>query len=131
MVVFWRRRLQLNRMLERVYAHEAAMLDSMAHFTDGFQEIRLNADKNDSCSRTSRRSSTTWRRPWSASASAGWCCLQFSNAFLYALAGVVILVLPAFFAGATDAILQDCGGDPVLHRAGDRHHLDLAPLRQG
>ncbi len=46
--IFWRRRIALNKALEEVYAHEAAMLDSMANFTDGFQEIRLNAGKNDS-----------------------------------------------------------------------------------
>ncbi len=32
--------------------------------------------------------------------------LQFSNVFLYALLGLVILVLPMFFEGATDTIYK-------------------------
>lgn len=106
MFVFWRRRLQLNTMLERVYTHEAAMLDSMAHFTDGFQEIRLNADKNDSLFRHFSTIVGDLERAVVGIGERWVVLLQFSNAFLYALAGVVILVLPAFFVGATDAIYK-------------------------
>ncbi len=104
--IFWRRRIALNKALEEVYAHEAAMLDSMAHFTEGFQEIRLNAAKNDSL--FSRFSGIVGDLETAVVGVGGrWVMLlQFSNVFLYALLGLVILVLPMFFEGATDTIYK-------------------------
>ena len=47
LVIFLERRAALNKVLVTVHAREAEMLESITHFTEGFQEIRINADKND------------------------------------------------------------------------------------
>lgn len=106
MTIFWFRRVDLNRSLEKVYGYEAAMLDSMAHFTEGFQEIRLHAGKNDGLFR--RFSDIVGELERAVVGIGGrWVGLwQFSNAFLYALLGVVIFVLPLFFEGGTDTIYK-------------------------
>ena len=52
LVQFWVRRRKLSRAMSQVHASEAAMLNSLAHFTEGFQEIRLNADKSDALQRS-------------------------------------------------------------------------------
>lgn len=104
--VFWRGRVALNRQLAAVHGYEAAMLDSMASFTEGFQEIRLNADRNDSLF---RHYSVVVDDLETAVLSVGgrWVSLlQFANAFLYALVGVVIFVLPIFFQGYDDTIYK-------------------------
>jgi putative ATP-binding cassette transporter len=106
MLIFWRRRIELNKALEQVYGHEAAMLDSMAHFTEGFQEIRLHAGKNDSLFRRFTDIVTELERAVVGVGGRWVVLLQFSNVFLYALLGVVILVLPIFFQGATDTIYK-------------------------
>ncbi|MBE0531736.1 MAG: cyclic peptide export ABC transporter [Rhodospirillales bacterium] len=104
--IFWRRRIALNKALEEVYAHEAAMLDSMANFTDGFQEIRLNAGKNDSLFAHFSEIVGELERVVVGVGGRWVLLLQFSNIFLYALLGLVILVLPMFFEGATDTIYK-------------------------
>lgn len=104
--VFWRRRIALNKALEEVYAHEAAMLDSMANFTEGFQEIRLNADKNDALFARFTEIVGELERAVVGVGGRWVMLLQFSNIFLYALLGLVILVLPMFFEGATDTIYK-------------------------
>lgn len=82
------------------------MLDSLTHFTEGFQEIRLNANKNDALQRAFvsivedlEAKLTGIGRTWVG-------LLLFGNAFLYFLVGVVIFVLPMFFTGYTDAIYK-------------------------
>ncbi|WP_316976517.1 cyclic peptide export ABC transporter [Shumkonia mesophila] len=104
--IFWRRRIALNKALEEVYAHEAAMLDSMANFTEGFQEIRLNAAKNDSLFARFSEIVSELERAVVGVGGRWVMLLQFSNIFLYALLGLVILVLPMFFEGATDTIYK-------------------------
>jgi putative ATP-binding cassette transporter len=104
--VFWRRRAVLNQALARVYGYEAAMLDQMASFTEGFQEIRLNADKNDSLFRRFTNVVDELERAVVGVGGRWVVLLQFSNAFLYALVGVVIFVLPIFFHGYTDIIYK-------------------------
>jgi putative ATP-binding cassette transporter len=103
---FWRRRRALNAAMGEVYRREADMLDSLSHFTAGFQEIRLNADKNDALfARYTAIVDDLHRRV--VGVGGRWVTLlQFSNAFLYALVGFVILVLPVFFTGYTDAIYK-------------------------
>ena len=103
---FWIRRRQLSRAMVTVHAQEAAMLDSLAHFTEGFQEIRLNADKNDALQRSFVSIVEDLEvklvgigRTWVG-------LLLFGNAFLYVLVGVVIFVLPVFFSGYTDVIYK-------------------------
>jgi len=105
-ILFWRRRIALNTALEQIYGREAAMMDSMASFVEGFQEIRLNADKNDSLYRHFQSVLDDLEdavvgvgRRWVS-------LLQFSNAFVYALVGVVIFVLPIFFQGYDDTIFK-------------------------
>lgn len=106
LVLFALRRARLRREMVRVHAQEAAMLDMVAHVTDGFQEIRLNADRNDALYRQASEAADRLRttvtgigRDWAG-------LLMFSNAYLYALLGVVVFVLPSFFAGYTDVIYK-------------------------
>lgn len=106
MIFFWRRRMELNKALEQVYAHEAAMLDSMANFTAGFQEIRLHAGKNESLFRRYGDIVSDLEQAVVGVGGRWVVLLQFSNAFLYALMGVIVLVLPLFFAGYPDTIYK-------------------------
>jgi putative ATP-binding cassette transporter len=100
------RRARLRGDMGHVHAQEAAMLDMVSHVTDGFQEIRLNADRNDAVYAQAtivadrlQATVTGIGRNWVA-------LLMFSNAYLYALVGVVVFVLPSFFAGYTDMIYK-------------------------
>jgi len=104
--IFWRRRVALNRDLAKIYHYEAAMLDSMASFTEGFQEIRLNADKNDALFRSFTGVVSELETAVVGIGARWLILLQFSNAFLYAMVGVVIFVLPIFFQGYTDSIFK-------------------------
>jgi putative ATP-binding cassette transporter len=106
LLFFRKRRLLLNSSMAGVYANEAAMIGSLAHFTDGFQEIRLNADKNDSLFRhfvaivdALETAIVGIGRQWVV-------LVMFSNAFLYVLLGLVILALPYLFTGETAVIYK-------------------------
>jgi putative ATP-binding cassette transporter len=106
LALFTLRRARLRREMVQVHAQEAAMLDMVAHVTDGFQEIRLNADRNDALYRQATEAADRLQttvagigRDWAG-------LLMFSNAYLYALLGVVVFVLPGFFAGYTDVIYK-------------------------
>ncbi len=104
--LFWLRRRRLDQALIQVHHQEAAMLDSLSHFTRGFQEIRLNADRNDALFAHFSAVVDTLRDKVVGVGGKWVILLQFGNAFLYALVGVVIFVLPAFFSGYTDAIYK-------------------------
>lgn len=104
--LFWLRRRRLDEALVQVHHQEAAMLDSLSHFTRGFQEIRLNADRNDALFAHFSAVVDTLRDKVIGVGGKWVILLQFGNAFLYALVGVVIFVLPAFFSGYTDAIYK-------------------------
>jgi putative ATP-binding cassette transporter len=106
LLMFWARRRTLSRAMAGVHGQEALMLDSLAHFTEGFQEIRLNADKSDALQRTFvgivddlESKLVSIGRTWVG-------LLLFGNAFLYFLVGVVVFVLPMFFSGYTDVIYK-------------------------
>lgn len=106
LVFFSLRRRRLRRDMATVNAQEAAMLDAVSHVTDGFQEVRLNADRNDALyghfNVIVGRLETTVAgigRNWSE-------MLMFGNAFLYVLVGVVVLILPFFFSGFSDAVYK-------------------------
>ena len=106
LILFLFRRARLRRDMVQVHAQETAMLDVAAQVTEGFQEIRLNADRNDAvythATVAADRLQTTVTgigRDWAG-------LLMFSNAYLYALVGVVIFVLPVFFSGYTDVIYK-------------------------
>lgn len=103
---FLTRQRALTASLAEVHHREADMLDNLMHFTLGFQEIRLNADKNDALFEhfsevTERLKEVVMRLGgrWVA-------LLQFSNAFIFLLVGVIVFVLPAFFQGYTDTIYK-------------------------
>lgn len=106
LVFFALRRQRLRRDMATVNAQESAMLDAVGHATDGFQEIRLNANRNDALyaqfETVVGRLETTVAgigRNWSE-------MLMFGNAFLYVLVGVVVLILPFFFSGFSDAVYK-------------------------
>lgn len=103
---FLARQRALTASLAEVHHREAEMLDSLVHFTLGFQEIRLNAAKNDAL--FAHFSEVTGRlRDVVIRLGGRWVTLlQFSNAFIFMLVGVVVFVLPVFFSGYTDTIYK-------------------------
>jgi len=103
---FWRRRMTMNQAMVEVHAHESNFLDSLQHYTDGFQEIRLNADKNDALHKRFSHILDNLERVVVGIGGKWAVLLLFSNAFLYALIGVVVFVLPIFFQGYTDTIYK-------------------------
>lgn len=106
LAVFWWRRLSLDQALAQIHGQEAEMLDNLAHFTKGFQEIRLNADKNDALFARFTQVVDDLQTQVVGIGRKWVVLLQFSNAFLYALVGVVIFILPLFFQGYTDVIYK-------------------------
>jgi putative pyoverdin transport system ATP-binding/permease protein len=106
LLFFLTRRASLNREMVAVYANEAAMLESLTHFADGFQEIRLNADKNDALFGRFTRIVDDLETEVVGIGGKWVAMLLFSNAFMYGMLGVVIFVLPGFFAGYTDIIYK-------------------------
>lgn len=106
LVFFYTRREALNRAMTSVHAQEGAMLESLTHFTEGFQEIRLNGSKNEALFARYTQIVDDLQQ-LVVGVGAKWVVLLlFSNAFLYGLLGVVIFVLPGFFAGYTDVIYK-------------------------
>lgn len=104
--MFWRHQAAMNDARGPVHEREAALLDATAHFTEGFQELRLNADKSDGLFRhygdiaqDLERAVVGAGRQWVA-------LLQFSNVLLYTLLGTVIFILPIFFSTYTDTIYK-------------------------
>jgi putative pyoverdin transport system ATP-binding/permease protein len=106
MSFFYMRRQALNKAMIAVHARESEMLDSLSHFTEGFQEIRLNADKNDALFSRYVQIVDDLRSLIVGIGGKWVVLLLFSNAFLYGLLGVVIFVLPGFFDGYTDVIYK-------------------------
>jgi putative ATP-binding cassette transporter len=106
LLFFRHRRRRLNEAMGGVHVQEAAMVDALAHFAEGFQEIRLGAARNEAL----------WRRFTAivddleqvvVRIGKDWAVLLlFSNAFMYALLGVVVFVLPMLFHGYTDVIYK-------------------------
>ncbi len=106
LALFWLRRRSLDQALAQVHRQEAEMLGTLAHFTKGFQEIRLNGDKNDALFDRFTRVVDDLQTQVMGVGGKWVVLIQFSNAFLYALVGVVIFVLPIFFQGYTDIIYK-------------------------
>jgi len=106
LMYFYSRRKALNDAMVSVHAQEGEMLDSLMHFTEGFQEIRLNADKNDALFARYTRIVDDLQSLIVGIGGKWVVLLLFSNAFLYGLLGVVIFVLPGFFSGYTDIIYK-------------------------
>lgn len=106
LVFFWFRRRMLDDALVVIHGYENAVMEKVSDFTQGFQELRLNADRSDDIYRDFQGEADDLRgalisigNQWSA-------LLQFSNAFLFALVGTVVFVLPMFFEGYTDVIYK-------------------------
>lgn len=104
--LYWLRRRSLNHALAQIHRQEAEMLDTLAHFTKGFQEIRLHADKNDALFHRFTQVVDDLQTQVVGVGGKWVALLQFSNAFLYALVGAVIFILPLFFEGYTDVIYK-------------------------
>ncbi|MBS1159646.1 MAG: putative transporter ATP-binding protein yojI [Proteobacteria bacterium] len=104
--LFYSRRAALNLAMTSVHAQEGAMLESLTHFTEGFQEIRLNGSKNDALFARYTRIVDDLQSLVVGIGGKWVILLLFSNAFLYGLLGVVIFVLPGFFSGYTDIIYK-------------------------
>lgn len=106
LVFFWRRRQAMNEAMVEVHTHESNMLGSLQHYTDGFQEIRINADKNDALHEHFKKIVDDLEHVVVGIGGKWAVLLLFSNAFLYVLVGIVIFVLPLFFEGYTDTIYK-------------------------
>lgn len=106
LLYYFRRRRALNEAMVSVHAQEGEMLDSLMHFTEGFQEIRLNADKSDALFARYTRIVDDLQSLIVGIGNKWVVLLLFSNAFLYGLLGIVIFVLPGFFSGYTDIIYK-------------------------
>lgn len=106
LLYYYYRRQALNAAMISVHAQEGEMLDSLMHFTAGFQEIRLNADKNEALFARYTRIVDELRTLIVGIGDKWVSLLLFSNAFLYGLLGIVIFVLPGFFSGYTDIIYK-------------------------
>lgn len=104
--LYWRGRSSMNAAMRGVYLTESETLSGMINFTQGFKEVRMNADRNDAL--FARFTSTTDHLKTAVTdVAATWIRLmQFSNAFIYALLGAVIFVLPLYFQGYTDVIYK-------------------------
>ncbi|CAO3457490.1 hypothetical protein [Azospirillum argentinense] len=103
---FWIRRLRLTRDLASVHEREAAMLQSLSHFSEGFPELRLNADRNDALFRRFARIVGDLETEVVRIGKDWVVLILFSNAFLYAMLGIVVFVLPAFLDGYSDTIYK-------------------------
>jgi putative pyoverdin transport system ATP-binding/permease protein len=106
LAIYALRRRALSRAMTGLIEQETAMLRQLAQFSEGFQEIRLHADRNDALY---RRFGEVADRLEEVIVGIGgkWAVLiMFSNAFLYLLVGIVVFVLPFFFEGYTDTIYK-------------------------
>ncbi len=103
---FWKRRQALTKAMESVNAHESNMLGSLQNYIEGFQEIRINADKNDALHSRFKTIVYGLERVLVGIGGKWVVLLLFSNAFLYFLVGVVVFILPLFFQGYTDTVYK-------------------------
>jgi putative ATP-binding cassette transporter len=129
----WLRRESLNRAHGAVHAREAEMLEALRGFTEGFQEIRINADRNDALYRHFTAVADRLEVEDVAVGGQRVILLMFSNAFLYGLLGVIILVLPVFYEGYTDIIYKIVTAamfcvSPVTALASANHLLNRAEM---
>ncbi len=106
---FIARQNALTSSLIDVHYREADMLSTLSHFTSGFQEIRLNADKNDALFAHFETRALQLQDTLMALGTRWVALLQFSNAFIFILVGAVVFVLPIFFTGYTDTIYKIVG----------------------
>src|SRR5512132_2848727 len=104
--LFLNQRRAVAREMIEVAGCEAEMLESLTHFTEGFNEIRLNADKNDALFRSLERIVSRLERLVVGIGGSWVLVLMFAHAFLYGLLGTIIFVLPTFFSGYTDIIYK-------------------------
>ncbi|WP_417694855.1 cyclic peptide export ABC transporter [Roseibium sp.] len=103
---FLNRQKALTGYLGEVHYKEAELIDNLSHFTLGFQEIRLNANKNDALFEHFTNLTSDLKDAVLRDGGRWVTLLQFSNAFVFLLAGLVVFVLPIFFGGYTDTIYK-------------------------
>ena len=104
--LFWSRRQALDVALVAVHHDEAAMLESLTHFTAGFQEVRLNVAKRNALYKHFEHIITQLEAVILDVGGRWVTLLMFSNTFIYLLLGVIVFVLPTFFVGHTEAIYK-------------------------
>lgn len=104
--LFFSRRAALKKVMLSVHTREAELLESLTHFTDGFQEVRLNADRNDALFRRFMAVADALETVIVSVSNKWVAVLMFSNVFLYTMLGAVILVLPRFFDGYNDVVYK-------------------------
>jgi putative ATP-binding cassette transporter len=104
--LFWSRRRALDVALVAVHHDEAAMHESLTHFTAGFQEVRINVAKRNALYKHFEHIITQLEAVILDVGGRWVTLLMFSNTFIYLLLGVVVFVLPAFFVGHTEAIYK-------------------------
>jgi len=103
---FWRRRQALTEAMVSVNTHESNMLGSLQNYIEGFQEIRLHADKNEALHGRFKGIVNGLERVLVGIGGKWVVLLLFSNAFLYFLVGIVVFILPLFFQGYTDTVYK-------------------------
>ncbi len=101
---FWRQRLSLEQSLRRIHNHEAAVVERVMDFTEGFTEVRLNADKNDALYRHFVETTEELETAQSKVGSKWVVLLQYTNAQIYALLGLTIFVMPVIFSDFSEVI---------------------------
>lgn len=109
------------------------MLEALRGFTEGFQEIRINADKNDALYRHFTDVADRLEVEDVTVGGQRVMLLMFSNAFLYGLLGVITLVLPVYYEGYTDIIYKVATAamfcvSPITTLASANHLLNRAEI---
>lgn len=103
---FWRRRLIMNDAMVEVFQSEADVVRGMVGFTKGFKEIRLNAARNIALFDQFKNYADTQQSNVTSVASTWITLIQFSSAFIYAMLGALIFIVPAYYAGHTDIVYK-------------------------
>lgn len=104
--LFWRRRKAMNTVMTQVLQCEGEVLTEMIGFTQGFKEIKLHADRSDSLFNAYRDSTGQLRNKVIGVAGIWTTLIQFSSAFIYALLGALIFLVPLYTDGYTDIVYK-------------------------
>lgn len=106
LLAFWAKRRALIEQMTTVTQTEGETLETLIHFLEGFQELRLNADRSDGLQAHFDRVVTRLRELVVGIGETWVLLLMFSSAFLYLLLGAVTFILPLFFDSYTDIIYK-------------------------
>ncbi len=103
-VVFLRHRQAMNEAMRTVTETEALTLDTLAHFVEGFQEIRLHAGRNDSLFARFTEVVDELRRRLVGIGDDWAMLLMFANVYIYGLLGGFVFLLPLALDGYSDTV---------------------------